>query len=120
MYTVSPQAHGIHPPRKLIFFSKVLEKLIWKVWRKGPFSRVKEKKGENGSRERGQGEAKAVVVKERFTGQERRQEDYESSQAAMLWELGKDWRGNPWQRVKSFFREMSAYEQAGENGFNAK
>jgi len=105
----------------LVFFSKVLERLIWKVWRKGPFSRIKEKRGGSASRGRCKGGEKAVAVRERFSEQGGRwQEDYESSQAANFWELGMDWRGDPWQRVKRYFREMSVYEQAGERGCNAK
>ena len=87
---------------------------------------MKEKKGERTPRQRGKGEKKAVAVRERYTEQERRRkgqeflESYEISEAVKLWELGRDWRGNPWQRVKSFFREMSEYERAAESGCNAK
>lgn len=116
---VSPQAHGIHPPRKLIFFSKVLERLIEKVWRRGPFCQVKEKKGERGSRGRGKGEEKAVAIRQKPAGQERRrQEDYEPTNTIHTVEVtAKRWE---WERVEAYFGVMVEYERAGESSCNGK
>lgn len=117
--TVSPPAHGIHPPRKLIFFSKVLERLIEKVWRRGSFSRIQEKKGARVSRGRGRGEDKAVTERQRSLGHPReRQEDYEPTNYVYCWEMGvKRWE---WERVKEYFGVLSEYERAAQSGCNVK
>ena len=116
--SVSPQAHGIHPPRKLIFFSKTLEGLIEKVWREGPYCRIKEKKGENASRESGKEAEKLVGIRKRSCGHERRQEDYEPTKLIYKWWLVNERR--KWERMEDYFKVMSEYERAGESGCNVK
>ena len=116
---VSPQAHGIHPPKPLIFFSRKLRRWIEEVWRRGPFSRVKKKKEEKAWKGRkGKGEEKAVEVSERYLGQQRRQEDYEPTELIYKWWLVNDRR--KWERMEEYFGAMSEYERAGESGCNAK
>jgi hypothetical protein len=102
----------------LIFFSPGLEKLIERVWRRSPFSRVRDKKGESASRESGKGEEKAVAIRERSSGQERRQEDYEPTPLIYKWWLVNERR--KWERVEEYFGVMSEYERAGESGCNVK
>ena len=79
---------------------------------------MKEKKGENASRQRGQGEEKAVEVSKRYSGQQGRQEDYEPTKLIYKWWLVNDRR--KWERMEEYFGAMSEYERAGESGCNAK
>jgi len=105
----------------LIFFSKELEGLIRKVWGKGLCAWKKAEKRPKESRKPGKGDGAQWSPRIR---RQKREEDflegYESSPMVRCWELGEEWRGDPWQRVKRYFREMSAYEEVKENGCNAK
>jgi len=116
--SVSPQVHGIHPPRKLIFFSRVLERLIEKVWRQGPFFRIREEKVERASKRRSPGEGKVFGVGRKNAWRGREPEAYEPTNYVYVWELGVKRR--KWERVKEYFGVMSEYERAGESGCNAK
>jgi len=121
---VRPQAHGIHPPKPLIFFSGKLGRLIERVWRRGPFSKTR-REGERGNGERSL--PGHLPEKESFDFEREEKllespalENYEPGHGAWLWELAREWRGNPWQRVKSFFREMSGYEDTRDRLSNRK
>jgi len=103
----------------LVYFSKLLERLIEKVWRKGPYSRIREKKAASASRGSGKGEEKAVAIRVLEPGQERRrQEDYEPTNAIHTVEVtAKRWE---WERVEAYFGVMVEYERAGESSCHGK
>ena len=116
--TVRPQAQGIHSLKHLIFFSEKLKRLIEKVWRRGPFSKT-------GRREKAENEVRSFLgagwEKEGFDfDKEEAFLDYEAGHGVWLWELGRSWRGDPWQRVKGFFREMSEYQGTRDRVFNRR
>ena len=101
--SVRPQAHGIHPPRKLIFFSKrVIDSInrVWKAsryyWKKPKPSVVKERK-----------ESRAVLL----LLPEKRQESYDPTPL-----INKTYVTNTrrqWERVSDYYREAEKYERAG-------
>jgi len=99
----------------LIFFSEKLKRLIEKVWRRGPFSKTR-KEEERGNGERSlpghlpETESFGFEREEGVLLEETPEEVYEPSRAISFWELGRDWRGDVWERVRGFFREMSGYE----------
>ena len=92
--------------------------MIEKVWRRGPFSRIREKERGKVSRGSCKDEAKAVEIRKSGKGQGRRGEAYEPTNYVYVWEMGVKRR--KWERVEEYFGVMSEYERAGGNGCNAK
>jgi len=117
---VTPQVHGIHPPKKLVFFSLKLERLIEKVWRKGPFFRKKEEKRRKEKSFEFQEEKKAFNSETKVDRKNGAPgfETYEPTNTIYLRSLGLEWR--KWQRVNAYFREVSEHQEPRENRFNAK
>ena len=124
VFNVRPQAHGIHPPRPLVFFSEKLRRIIEKVWRKGPFSRT----GREEERGKGEGSLPAPLPEKGSFDFEKEEEllespaleSYEPSRAVSVWELGTPWRGDPFERVRGFFQEMSGYQEDRDRAFKTK
>jgi len=107
------QAHGIHPLKPLIFFSEKLRGEIEKVWRRGPFWRRRsrgEGNGEKGIQELLPGRERSFGFKTPGPFEDSLEESYEPTNLASAWALtGK--RLTPWDRVRSFFQEMSGYQE---------
>ena len=117
---VTPQVHGIHPPKKLVFFSLKLERLIEKVWRKGPFFRKKEEKRRKEKSFEFQEEKKAFNSETKVDRKNGAPgfETYEPTNTIYLRSLGLEWR--KWQRGNAYFREVSEHQEPRENRFNVK
>ncbi len=103
----------------MVFFSKKLERIIEKVWRKGPYYWVKGKEEKQASRETGdKGKEEAFANRKKAKGQERRGEDYDPTNYVYVWEMGVKRR--KWERAEEYFGMMSEYERAGESGCNTE
>jgi len=100
---VRPQVHGIHPPRKLIFFSKRVIDSINRVWRASRFYWQKPRPLSVKKRK----EDRAVLL----APQEKRQESYDPTPL-----INKTYVTNTrrqWERVSDYYREAEKYELAG-------
>lgn len=95
---VSAPAHGIHPPKKLLFFSPKIFRRILRVSQKGSFwLRGREPKSEPWEEKESLKVSKGVSEKDVWGS-------YEATNALSLRECGKEW--NRWQRVSDYFREI--------------
>ena len=95
---VSAPAHGIHPPKKLLFFSSKLFRRILRISQKGLFwLRGRESKAELQPEKNSQKVLGKVSGKDVWCC-------YEATNALSLRECGKEW--NRWQRVSDYFREI--------------
>lgn len=103
-FFVRPQAHGIHPPRKLIFFSKRVIDSINRVWRASRFYWKKTRRLSVKKRK----EDRSTLL---LSPPEKRQESYEPTPL-----INKTYVTNArrqWERVSDYYREAEKYESAG-------
>lgn len=100
---VTPQVHGIHPPKALSYFSLALKKGIEKLWKASWFWKRRKKKRKKPKEE---GREKAFQVTPKVFKKEREDYDPRQSLPALVFKPQND----NWKRVEGFFEDLLIYE----------